>query len=164
MITYDLCEDENNTPPKSDKRDFIDYIYHENNLLSLIIRTSFCSSGIEFFTPDSFSQQLAYMNRPKDYIIPPHVHNSVPREVDLTQEVLFIKSGKVRVDFYDSQKKYLESRVLHKGDVILLADGGHGFEMLENSEMIEVKQGPYAGELDKERFSPVDKKNVEVKQ
>ena len=80
------------------------------------------------------------------------MHNKVSREVFYTQEVLFIKSGKVRIDFYDDEKNYLQSRTLNKGDIILLAFGGHGFEMIENSEIIEVKQGPYCGEKDKERF------------
>ena len=93
------------------------------------------------------------MQRPKNYIIEPHLHNKVHREVNLTNEVLFIKSGKVRVDFYDLDKKYFESQILRKGDIILLAFGGHGFEMLEKSEIIEVKQGPYAGDKDKERFN-----------
>ncbi len=59
--------------------------------------------------------------------------------------------SRVRVDFYDDDQRYLESRILRKGDVLLLAYGGHGFEMLEPTEMIEVKQGPYAGEADKTR-------------
>ncbi len=132
----------------------IEKIEHNNQLLAILIRTGFVKEGIHFFTPDDFSQQLAYMNRPKGYVIDPHVHNSIPREVTYTQEVLFIKSGKVRVDFYSNEKKYLESRELNKGDVILLASGGHGFEMLENAEMIEVKQGPYSGDMDKVRFKP----------
>lgn len=138
-------------------------IIYNNNLLSIIIRRNFEKEGIEFFTPNNFSQQLAYMKRPKNYIIPPHVHNQVPRKVVWTQEVLFIKSGKVRVDFYDDNKNYLESTILYPGDVILLAHGGHGFEMLEESEIIEVKQGPYAGEMDKVRFEPVDKNKVVIK-
>ena len=92
------------------------------------------------------------MNRPKGYIIPPHVHKPVRREVHYTNEVLFIKSGKVSVDFYDEFKFYVQSRVLGEGDVLLLEYGGHGFEMIENTEIIEVKQGPYAGNLDKNRF------------
>ena len=141
----------------------IQQIIHHNHLLSIIIRHSFQKEGIEFFTPDDFSQQLAYMKRPKDYVIPPHVHNPVPREVQFTKEVLYLKSGKVRVDFYDDQQKYLESTVLNAGDVILLAFGGHGFEMLEESEIIEVKQGPYAGDLDKTRFEPVSSDQLVVK-
>ena len=141
----------------------IENITHKEKLLSVIIRANYKSDGINFFTPDDFSQQLAYMYREKDYVIPPHVHNAVQRNVHFTQEVLVIKSGKVRVDYYDDDSSYLESRILCQGDVVLLAYGGHGFEMLENSEMIEVKQGPYAGEMDKIRFEPVANTQVEIK-
>lgn len=121
-------------------------------LIAIIIRSTFQANGIEFLTPNAFSQQLAYMHHPVGKIIEPHVHNPVPREVVYTQEVLFLRRGKLRVDFYDDEQSYLESRILEGGDVILLASGGHGFEVLEEIEMIEVKQGPYAGELDKTRF------------
>ena len=141
----------------------LENIIHNEKLLSVIIRSNYKSNGIEFFTPDDFSQQLAYMNREKDYVIAPHVHNAVQRDVHVTQEVLVIKSGKVRVDYYDDNKNYLESRILNQGDVVLLAYGGHGFEMLEASEIIEIKQGPYAGEMDKVRFEPVSKDKVEIK-
>ena len=140
----------------------IERIFQGSLVLSIIIRTNFQKKGIEFFTPGDYSQQLGYMNRPKGYVIEPHVHNPVKREVIWTQEVLFIKSGKVRVDFYDDDRNYLESRVLEKGDAILLAAGGHGFEMLEESEMIEVKQGPYCGDQDKTRFEPVSQEKVEI--
>ena len=141
----------------------IENVTHKEKLLSVIIRANYKSEGIEFFTPDDFSQQIAYMNRAKDYVIPPHVHNAVQRDVHFTQEVLVIKSGKVRVDYYDDDKNYLESRILNQGDVVLLAYGGHGFEMIEDSEIIEVKQGPYAGEMDKVRFNPIEKEKVEIK-
>lgn len=133
----------------------IERITDHDRELALIIRSLYHKDGIEFFTPDTYSQQIGYMNRPKGYVIPPHVHNPVVREVHFTKEVLFIKSGKVRVDFYDDDQNYLQSHILYKGDVVLLAYGGHGFEMLESSEMIEVKQGPYAGETDKTRFASV---------
>lgn len=140
----------------------IEEIYQDKNKLAIIIRGSFNKDGIEFFTPNDYSQQLGYMKRESGYVIPPHVHNPVTREVHFTKEVLFLKSGKVRVDFYDEQQNYLESRILHQGDVILLAHGGHGFEMLETSEIIEVKQGPYAGEADKTRFEPIAKQHVRI--
>ena len=141
----------------------IENIINNDKLLSVIIRSNYKSAGIEFFTPDDFSQQLAYMNRPKNHVIPPHVHNSIQRNVSLTQEVLYIKSGKVRVDYYDDEKNYLESKILNQGDVVLLASGGHGFQMIEDSEIIEVKQGPYSGEMDKVRFEPTGKENLEIK-
>lgn len=141
----------------------IEKITWDGKMLALILRANYREDGIQFFTPDDFSQQLGYMNRPEGYVIPPHVHNPVPREVQYTKEVLFIKSGKVRVDFYDESQNYLESRELSEGDVILLAFGGHGFKMLEASEIIEVKQGPYAGEADKTRFETLATEQVRLK-
>lgn len=129
-------------------------------LLGIIISNNYTQQGIQFFTNDDDSQQLGYMNRPEGYEIKPHRHNLVPREVHLTQEVLFIKSGKVRVDFYDNEQNYVTSRILVKGDVILLSDGGHGFKMLEPSEIIEVKQGPYCGEKDKVRFESIEESKI----
>lgn len=136
-------------------------ILYNNKILALIISADFFAEGIHFFTPDTFSQQLGYMNRPEGYAIPPHDHNPVPRTIEWTQEVLLIKSGKVRLDIYaPGTRAYLESRILRTGDVVLLAHGGHGLVMLEQSEIIEVKQGPYAGEADKTRFAPVPDTHV----
>ena len=141
-------------------KNFIE-IKHDNKIVALLVKSDFKSEGITFFTPGDFSQQLGYMSHPKNKIIEPHVHNKNIRTVTLTQEVLFIKSGKVRVDFYTDQKDYLESKILSAGDIILLASGGHGFEFLEPSEMIEVKQGPYTSDLDKTRFNlPIKEKLI----
>lgn len=142
---------------------FLEKITFGERMLALILKSDFYSEGIEFFTPSDFSQQMGYMNRPSGYVIPPHVHNPVAREVQYTKEVLFIKSGRVRVDFYDDDQTYLESRVLETGDVILLAYGGHGFEMLDPTEMIEVKQGPYAGDQDKTRFEGISADQAVIK-
>jgi mannose-6-phosphate isomerase-like protein (cupin superfamily) len=92
------------------------------------------------------------MSHPKGKTIDPHIHKNIERQVFYTQEVLIIKEGKLKVDFFDDKKKYLDSRILSKGDLILLIKGGHGFEVLEDIKMIEVKQGPYLGENDKIRF------------
>jgi len=137
------------------KSPYLSQVVHCGRTLALILGSQFKDDGICFFTPGDFTQQLGYMNRPEGYVIPPHVHNPVAREAQFTKEVLFIKSGKVRVDFYNDDQTYLESRILETGDVILLAYGGHGFEMLEPTEMIEVKQGPYVGDQDKTRFEGV---------
>lgn len=132
----------------------MEHVTYNGEIIAIIIPSEFKKQGIEFFTPDNFSQQLAYMNRPSGYVIEPHVHNKVERAIFYTQEVLFIKQGKVKVDFYSEKKEYLESRIIKTGDVILLASGGHGFTMLESTEMLEVKQGPYSGDMDKTRFQP----------
>jgi mannose-6-phosphate isomerase-like protein (cupin superfamily) len=135
----------------------IEKIVNKDEILAIIIRSSYESKGIEFFTPKNFSQQLGYMNRPRGYEIEPHFHKIVNRTVEYTNEVLFVKSGEVKVDFYDEKQIFFTSRVLNKGDIILLVKGGHGFKMLQNSEMIEVKQGPYISDNDKIRFQKNNK-------
>lgn len=130
----------------------IEQIFHDGLLLAIIVRKDFNESGIHFFTPDEFSQQLAFMKHPTGKQILPHVHNAVKREVHFTKEVLIIRKGKLRVDFYSNDKEYIKSRILNEGDIILLSEGGHGFEVIEEVEMFEIKQGPYAGEQDKTRF------------
>ncbi len=138
----------------------VEEVRKKNKLLAMIIRNEYDCSGVDFITPNEFSQQVAYMHHPAGKVIDAHVHNMVHRNVVLTQEVLFIKKGILRVDFYDEYEDYLESRDLHAGDIILLVSGGHGFQVLEEVEMIEVKQGPYAGEQDKKRFPGVDEGDV----
>ena len=138
-------------------------IQHNDNLLAIIVSKDFNKPGVHFFTPNNLSQQLAYMHHPKGKTLQPHVHIPITREIAYTQEVLLIKKGKLRVDFYDEEQCYLESYVLIAGDVILLATGGHGFEILEDLEMIEVKQGPYAANRDKTCFKAVSPSNIIIK-
>ena len=141
----------------------IEQITDNNQLLAIIISHNFDKPGIHFFTPSELSQQLAYMHHPTGKVILPHVHNPVVREVEYTQEVLVIKKGKLRVDFYNEQQKYLKSLVLEAGDVILLIKGGHGFEVLSEVEMFEVKQGPYVGEQDKTRFIGISSDQIKTR-
>ena len=122
--------------------------------IALILRAGFHSEGIRFFTPSDYSQQLAYMKRPKGYVISPHVHNEVHRDVSLTLEVLVVRSGTAKLDLYD-EHHLIGTRFLGTGDIVLLASGGHGIEMIEDTEIIEIKQGPYAGDQDKTRFTPL---------
>ena len=140
----------------------IEHIKNNEQVLGIIVKAEYSSENISFLTPDDYSLQLAYMSRPKDYQIQPHVHNIVDRSVTVTQEVLIIRKGKLRVDFYDDEKNYLESRVVGSGDVVLLATGGHGFEVIEPVDMIEVKQGPYAADKDKERFDGVSESEIKI--
>jgi len=141
----------------------IDRIVQGETELAIIIRAGYVREGITFLTPNEYSQQLGYMKRGAGYRIAAHIHNSVPRAVTFTREVLFVKSGRVRADFYDDDGQYVESRILEAGDVVLLASGGHGFEMLEDSEMIEVKQGPYAGDEDKTLLEPVEQSRIRIR-
>jgi hypothetical protein len=130
----------------------IEEIIDQGELLAKIIRAEYKGEGINFFTENNLSQQLAQMKRLAGYEIPPHVHLPVPREVVYTLETIIVRRGKVLVDFYNEQKKEIGQTILKTGDVMLLIAGGHGFTMLEDTDMVEVKLGPYAGDKDKERF------------
>ena len=141
----------------------VEEITYNGQVLAIVLPYEFRQPGIHFFTPDSYSQQLAYMRHPEGKVIKPHIHRQVRREVFFTQEVLLIKRWNLRVDFYIDHRDYLESRVLKAGVVILLIKGGHGFEVLEELEMIEVKQGPYVGDNDKVRFSGIDGSQADIK-
>jgi hypothetical protein len=130
----------------------IETITHGLEPIALIIRAGYDRPGIQFFTPVNFSQQVAFMRHPAGHKIAAHVHNLQLRQVLYTQEVLFLRRGRVRVNLYSSKRESIGSRILNEGDLILLCGGGHSLEMLEESSMIEVKQGPYAGDSDKTRF------------
>jgi mannose-6-phosphate isomerase-like protein (cupin superfamily) len=128
-------------------------IDYQGEPLALVVFHSLQPDGVRFLTPDDSSLQLAYISHPTGKSIAPHLHNEVRREITRTQECFVIKKGKVRVDFFNNAKQHVESQILTAGDVLLQISGGHGFEVLENLEMIEVKQGPYMGLDDKTYFA-----------
>ena len=131
-------------------------IKYNDELIAIIIRASYSSDKTTFFSPLDFSQQMGYLCHNKNHLIKPHFHRKIHKEIVLTQEVLFIKKGKIRVDLYNNHKKHITSRELTSGDVVFLCSGGHGFKMRESTEMIEVKQGPYSNrEKDKEEFDGI---------
>ena len=117
----------------------------EGKLFALVVRKNYRSEGADFLTDSNSLLQLGILSHKKSAEINPHIHNSLPRTIDKTNEVLHILEGKVEVVFYSEKGETLGRTTLNTGDTILLADGGHGFRMLENSRILEVKQGPYSG-------------------
>jgi len=134
----------------------IEIIEHEGQTIATIIYCNYRIDGVKFFTPGSFSQQLAFMGHKAGKIIRAHTHNAVKREISLTQEVLVIKKGRIQVNFYDQKQNHFDSRILGAGDIILLSGGGHGFKVLEDLEMVEIKQGPYLNDGDKTCFDGIE--------
>ncbi len=130
----------------------IEKISHDGSVIAIIIGKDYRKEGINFLTPNDFSLQLGHMTRPVGYRVVPHVHNPVERHTIGTQEVLFIKNGRVRIDFYSFERAYIESRELAAGDIILLAGAGHSLEVLEEATIVEIKNGPYIEGADKGRF------------
>jgi hypothetical protein len=116
---------------------------------AIVIRSNAAVAGIEFYSPPDFSQQIGLMTRPTGHVVPAHVHNIIERTISHTQEVLVIRKGLCKVTLYDSKLEVTNEIILSGGDTILLASGGHQIEMLEDTEILEVKQGPYAGAHDK---------------
>ncbi len=126
----------------------MEIIKKNKKILAMILRKNYKIKGLKFFTPPSFSQQIALMSYNKGKLINCHYHKNISRNTLSTQEVLFIKSGKLKVLLFDKNKYYC-SKIIKSGDLILLASGGHGFKVLQKTEMIEVKQGPYNPRNDK---------------
>jgi hypothetical protein len=120
--------------------------------LAYVVRASWAPDHTEFVTPDHFGLQMGAIVYPKGGDLPAHVHLPITREVQGTTEVLIVRRGECEVHLYTSQREFVTSRRLHMGDIILLLGGGHGFHMHEDTVLFEVKQGPYAGGRDKERF------------
>ena len=129
-------------------------IKHQGQILALIIKNfNKNKKGIKFFTPNNLSQQVAYMYHKKKHVIQPHLHKKRLKKIYDTNEVLIILDGKMKVDFFTTKKKYLKSEVLNKNNIIILMKGGHGFKIMKDCKFIEVKQGPYLADKDKERFN-----------
>ncbi len=116
---------------------------------AIVIRANERVEGIKFYSPESYSQQLGLMTRPEGYVVPAHIHNLVERTIRHTQEVLLIRKGSCSVTLFDEKNVQKSQITLMTGDVILLAHGGHEIVMNTECEILEVKQGPYAGPNDK---------------
>mgnify|MGYP001366793004 FL=1 len=139
----------------------IEKILHKKRLFALIVRGQFRKkSGINFFTSKEATQQFGFMKHKKNHIIKPHKHNKRLTRILRTTEVILLLKGTLRVDFYNDKCRYLFSKKINERDVIMLIHGGHGFKVLKNTEMIEVKQGPYSLASDKIKFKTVDEKKI----
>lgn len=142
----------------------IENILYKKKLLALIIHKKFRKlKGVNFFTNPKNTQQIGYMKHKKNHIIQPHLHKKRLSKIYFTTEVIIILKGILRIDFYDYKKKYLFSKKISQGQIIMLICGGHGFKVIRDVEMIEVKQGPYYITKDKKKFSLIDEKKIKFK-
>ena len=142
----------------------IENILHKKKLYALIVRSKFRKKkGINFFTKKEDTQQFGYMKHDKDHEILPHYHKKRLTKVSMTTEVIIMLKGILRVDFYNPKMKYLFSKKIYEKDLIMLVHGGHGFKVLKDAEMIEVKQGPYSLSGDKVKFKKIEEKKIKFK-
>ena len=142
----------------------IQKIKYKNKLFALIVSGNYRDKkGITFFTPDDTTQQFGYMKHKKGHIIKPHKHKKRVTKILTTTEVILLLKGILRVDFYNQSKKYLFSKILKEKSIILLVHGGHGFKVIKDVEMIEVKQGPFDISKDKVKFDEVNERKIKIK-
>lgn len=120
--------------------------------IAMILRRDFTRPGINFLTEGRSSLQVGTISHPRNYRIPAHDHQVHARTIEDTQEVLLLRRGRMRVDFFSEARDYIESVIMEAGDLLLLISGGHGFEALEEIDMVEIKTGPYMETRDKTRF------------
>ena len=142
----------------------VEKIIHKKKLLALIVRGKYRNKkGITFFTPNESTQQFGYMKHNKKHIVRPHLHKKRLTKIYHTTEVILLMKGILRVDLYSQFKKYLFSKILKEKDIIMLVHGGHGFKVLKNVEMLEIKQGPYNLIKDKIKFENIDENKIKIK-
>jgi hypothetical protein len=132
----------------------IEKIVDGDSTLAIIIRNADWETGLNFVSSGEDYQQVGIWGYNKGQKLAPHIHFVAPRQVLRTQEVIFVKDGRVRADIYTHEKKFLKSVELERGDTIILLNGGHGYEILsDNTKVLEVKNGPYVGaDKDRERL------------
>ena len=130
----------------------IEHISHGDQCLAIIIRNSFAPPKTTFLTPSDYKQQIGFIVYPAGGEVPRHVHRPLQRRLVGTSEVLLVRLGHCVADIYNEERELIANRELCEGDVILLVAGGHGFRMLADTVLLEVKQGPYTGLEEKEQF------------
>lgn len=130
----------------------VEKIIWEGQPLAYIIRAEIKPTRTIFFTPPEFKQQVGFIVYPKGGEIARHVHRPLSRNLIGTSEVLILRKGRCEIDIFNNDRELVATRELHTGDVMLMVDGGHGFRMLENTVFLEVKQGPFTGDDEKEHF------------
>jgi len=130
----------------------VEHIFFKNMPLAYIIRAEMRPARTTFLTPSEFKQQVGFVVYPAGGKIARHNHRALERHLVGTSEVLVVQSGRCEIDIFNDDRELVATRELRPGDVMLMVGGGHGFRMLEDTVFLEIKQGPYTGEDEKERF------------
>jgi hypothetical protein len=139
-------------PIEQQTHEQIEQITWNGKSLALIVRANFNPPQTSFLTPLDYKLQLGFVVYPAGGEVLRHIHKPIERNIVGTTEVLFVKKGRCEMDIYNDDRELIATRELCAGDVMLMVGGGHGFRMIEDTILIEVKQGPYTGIDEKERF------------
>lgn len=109
--------------------------------------------GVKFLTQPTEEMQVGVMKHKAGTVIATHRHNKVGRVVHNTSEVLYVNRGALEASIYDQQDNLRIVMNVLAGDMLILFRGGHGFKVIQDAEIYEFKQGPYAGDNDKTQFT-----------
>jgi uncharacterized protein with PhoU and TrkA domain len=123
----------------------IERITWNGELLACIIKAHASFDETSFLTPPEYNFQVGFVVHSADSEIAPHEHASTEHRVKQIFEVLLVRRGRCEVDIYNRDREHVATRELREGDLLLIAEGGHGFRMLEDTVFLEIKQGPYTG-------------------
>lgn len=134
------------------KNEMVEEVASGREVLCLIVRSSLTPDRTTFLTPPDYKQQVGFVVYPAGGEIARHVHRPLERHLVGTSEVLLVREGRCLLDVYDDDRNLVATRELSRGDLMLMVGGGHGFRMLEPTTFLEIKQGPYNGLDEKERF------------
>jgi quercetin dioxygenase-like cupin family protein len=134
------------------RRTAVRTVASEGRTLALVVRGGEEPEATEFVTPDTASLQVGFVVYPRGGSIAPHSHRPLERTIVGTGEVLVVRKGRCEVDVFDDDRRLIATEELRVGDVVVFFAGGHGFRMVEDTVLLEVKQGPYTGLAEKERF------------
>lgn len=132
----------------------IEWIRDGEQVLGMILRREYVPEKTRFLTPDDYKQQVGLIVYAGGGRVLPHSHKPVPRSIVGTSEVILVRRGAADVDFFDDSRRLVARRAVREGDLLLLVAGGHSFSFTKDTILIEIKQGPYVGLDDKERFEP----------
>lgn len=130
----------------------IEHITWNEQHIATIIRRDYMPETTTFISPDGYFQQAGFVVYPKDGVVPRHTHLPLQRHLVGTPETLIIRKGRVEAELYGMDKSLLGIWTLEEGDIILLVAGGHCLRCLADTVFFELKQGPYTGLIEKERF------------
>jgi len=132
----------------------VETIKHNGKLISIIYREHDWVKGLNFLTPDELFIQVGSWWYDKGTKLDSHIHKEFDRTANRTQETIYVKQGSVRVLLFKEDESFLQDIELKQGDLAILVNGGHGYEILEdNTQIIESKNGPFISvSQDKKKF------------
>ena len=130
----------------------IEQIAADGKVLAFIIRCGINPDKTTFVTPSDLKQQVGFIVYPAGGKIQRHMHRPLERHIVGTSEVIIVRRGCCEIDIYDDERNLAATRKLSPGDIMLMVGGGHGYRMLDDTVLLEIKQGPYTGVDEKENF------------